>query len=82
MENIKIFAASKSAESFTQEICDYLGVEIGKISSFKFKNDNNFVQLLETVRQKNGMSAFIVNGKMFDVGNVQSYKETFFEKSK
>jgi ribose-phosphate pyrophosphokinase len=52
MENIKIFAASKSAESFTQEICDYLGVEIGKISSFKFKNDNNFVQLLETVRQK------------------------------
>lgn len=52
MENIKIFAASKSAEPFAQEICDYLGIELGKINSMKFKNDNNFVQILETVRQK------------------------------
>ena len=52
MENIKIFAASKSAEAFAQEICDYLGIELGKINSMKFKNDNNFVQILETVRQK------------------------------
>ncbi len=52
MENIKIFSASDSAKKFTNEICDYLGVEPGKISTIKFKNDNNFVQLLETVRQK------------------------------
>lgn len=51
MENIKIFAC-KSAEKFTQEICDYLGTEMGKSNSIKFKNDNNFVQILETVRQK------------------------------
>ena len=51
MENIKIFACP-TAENFTKEICDYLGIEVGKINHMKFKNDNNFVQLLETVRQK------------------------------
>lgn len=50
MEKIKIFAC-KSAENFTKEICDCLGLPMGKIDSFKFKNDNNFVQLLETVRE-------------------------------
>ena len=51
MNNIKIFAC-KSAEKFTKEICDCLEIEPGKINSIKFKNDNNFVQILETVRQK------------------------------
>ena len=50
MENIKIFACP-TAESFTKEICDYLGIEVGKINHIKFKNDNNFVQILETVRE-------------------------------
>lgn len=50
MEKIKVFACN-SAEKFTKEICDYLGIEMGKINSIKFKNDNNFVQILETVRQ-------------------------------
>lgn len=51
MKNIKIFAC-KTAEKFTQEICDCLGIEMGKINSIKFKNDNNFVQILETVREQ------------------------------
>ena len=51
MNNIKIFAC-KTAESFTQEICDHLKLEMGKINSMKFKNDNNFVQILETVREQ------------------------------
>lgn len=51
MNNIKIFAC-KSAEKFTKEICDYLGLEMGKSNSTKFKNDNNFVQILEPVREK------------------------------
>ena len=51
MENIKIFAC-KSAENFTKEICDYLHLPMGKIDSFKFKNDNNFVQIKETVREQ------------------------------
>lgn len=49
MEKIKVFACP-TAEEFTKEICDYLKIEPGKINSMKFKNDNNFVQLLETVR--------------------------------
>lgn len=51
MNNIKIFACP-TAENFTKEICDELGIESGKINFQKFKNDNNFVQILETVRQK------------------------------
>lgn len=51
MENIKIFAC-KTAESFTKEICDCLELPMGKINSIKFKNDNNFVQIEETVREQ------------------------------
>lgn len=51
MENIKIFAC-KSAEKLTKEICDHLNLPMGEISSIKFKNDNNFVQILETVREQ------------------------------
>ena len=52
MENIKIFASSEEAESFTKEICDHLNLPMGQINRMKFKNDNNFVQLLETVREQ------------------------------
>lgn len=52
MENVKVFAASESAEKFTKEICDYLKIDMGKVNRQKFKNDNNFVQILESVREK------------------------------
>lgn len=52
MENIKIFACSKEAEGFTKEICDSLDLPLGKIETMKFKNDNTFVQLGETVRDQ------------------------------
>lgn len=51
MEKIKVFACP-TAEKFAGEICNYLKIEPGKINSLKFKNDNNFVQILETVREK------------------------------
>ena len=51
MENIKIFACN-SAEHFTEKICENLGIEMGKRDSFKFANDNSFVQLKESVRGK------------------------------
>ena len=51
MENIKIFACN-SAEEFTKEICENLGLTMGKKDSFKFANDNSFVQLKETVREQ------------------------------
>ena len=51
MENINIFAC-KSAEPFTQKICDHLGIEMGKMKTTKFKNDNTFIQIEETVREQ------------------------------
>lgn len=51
MENIKIFACP-TAEKFTQEICDYLKISMGKMNVMKFKNDNTFVQIEETVREQ------------------------------
>ncbi len=60
MKNIKIFACN-SAEDFTKEICDTLGLPMGKKESFKFANDNNFVQFLETVRDQD---VFIVQTTM------------------
>ena len=52
MENLKVFACSDSAEKFTEDVCNYLKIEKGQIKRMKFKNDNNFVQILETVRDK------------------------------
>ncbi len=52
MENIKVFSCSESADKFTKEVCENLGIEVGQISRMKFKNDNTFIQLLETVREK------------------------------
>ena len=51
MENIKIFAC-KSAENFTKEICDYLNLPMGKIDSFKFKNDNKLRRLIDESKEK------------------------------
>ena len=52
MENLKVFSCSDSAEKFTDEVCNYLKIEKGQIRRMKFKNDNNFVQILESVRDK------------------------------
>ena len=51
MENIKIFACD-TAKEFTQEICDHLKIPMGKMKVMKFKNDNTFVQIEETVREQ------------------------------
>ena len=51
MENIKVFACP-TAEEFTGRICDCLGINVSKMNTMKFKNDNTFVQVLETVREK------------------------------
>ena len=52
MGDLKVFACSDSAEKFTDEVCSYLQIEKGKITRMKFKNDNNFVQIAETVRDQ------------------------------
>ena len=52
MENLKVFSCSESADKFAEEVCDYLKISKGEVTRMKFKNDNNFVQILETVRDK------------------------------
>ena len=52
MDKLKVFACSDSAEKFTDEVCDYLQIEKGKINRMKFKNDNNFVQIEDSVRDQ------------------------------
>lgn len=52
MDKIKVFSCSKSAGIFTNKVCNYLNIQSGKINYMKFKNDNNFVQILESVREK------------------------------
>ncbi|HHW47720.1 MAG TPA: ribose-phosphate pyrophosphokinase, partial [Clostridiaceae bacterium] len=50
MKGIKVFNCS-AGRQMTEEICQYLGYEPGKIDIFKFDNDNTFVRILETVRE-------------------------------
>ena len=38
--------------------------------------------VLDEVREKKGMVAFIPKGEMLDVGNVKAYQNTFIEMSK
>ena len=52
MKNLKVFSCSDSAEEFTNDVCNLLNIEKGKINRMKFKNDNNFVQILESVRDQ------------------------------
>lgn len=51
LNEIKIFSCP-TAEYFTQEICDYLRIQMGQVKFQKFSNDNTFVQVLESVRGK------------------------------
>lgn len=51
MKDIKIFSCP-TAEEFTDEVCEYLKLPKGNMEVMKFKNDNTFVQILETVRDK------------------------------
>ncbi len=50
MNKLKVFACN-SAEDFAQRVCNQIGIELGKKEAFKFKNDNTFVKILETVRE-------------------------------
>lgn len=51
MNQIKVFACP-TAEKFTKEVCESLGLPMGEVECYKFANDNNFVQYKETVREQ------------------------------
>ena len=60
MENLKIFSCSESAEKFTEEVCNYLKIEKGKI----WTSDNVLFQWavasdeLKEVKSKSKLSKF------------------------
>ena len=62
--------------------------EVFKILKENIENDKKengefqITSVLEQVREKNGMVAFIPKGQMLDVGNVPSYANTFVKKLK
>lgn len=56
MENIKIFACP-TAEEFATKVCTHLGLSLGRMECFKFKNDNTFVKVTESVR---GQEVYVI----------------------
>tara|TARA_B100000676_G_scaffold138842_1_gene137452 strand:- start:77 stop:1090 length:1014 start_codon:yes stop_codon:yes gene_type:complete len=60
-DDLKVFSGNSHPE-LTKDICQYLGIELGKCEVFKFRNDNTFVSFKENIREK-------------DVFLVQSFSE-------
>ena len=51
MENMRIFMGN-SNQPLGKEICEFLGEEPGRLQITRFSNDNIFVQIQESVREK------------------------------
>ena len=49
---------------------------------FKENNEYQITSVLEEIRNEKGINAFIPNGSMLDLGNVNSYKNSFIEYNK
>ena len=50
-EDLKVFSGN-SHPQLTEDICDYLGISVGKCDVFKFSNDNTFVSFKENIRER------------------------------
>ena len=50
-EELKVFTGTANP-GLASDVCDYLGMPLGKIDVFKFSNDNTFVRIGENVRQR------------------------------
>ena len=50
-EELKVFSGTANPD-LASNVCDYLGIPLGKIEVFKFSNDNTFVRIQENVRQR------------------------------
>ncbi|PIT87660.1 MAG: ribose-phosphate pyrophosphokinase [Candidatus Magasanikbacteria bacterium CG10_big_fil_rev_8_21_14_0_10_40_10] len=53
---LKVFSGS-SHPAFAQKICRHLNIELGKLESFTFTNDNRFIKINEAVR---GCDVFVI----------------------
>ena len=50
-EDLRVFSGN-SHPQLTKDICDYLGISMGKCDVFKFSNDNTFVSFKENIRER------------------------------
>ncbi len=50
-DELKVFCGNAHPQ-LAQEICDYLGIPLGRMKVFQFSNENIFVQVQENVRQR------------------------------
>ena len=50
-EELKVFSGTAHPQ-LTQDVCEYLGILMGRSEAFKFSNDNTFVRILENIRQR------------------------------
>jgi ribose-phosphate pyrophosphokinase len=50
-ENLKVFSAGAN-NVLTQEVCDRIGIPLSQLEISRFSNDNLFVQVKESVREK------------------------------
>ena len=51
MDELKVFSGNAHPD-LAQDVCDYLGIPLGKAEVFEFSNENIFVRILENVRQR------------------------------
>jgi len=51
LEQLKVFSGS-SNKLLAEEICECLGIPLGKVQISKFSNENTYVQILESVREE------------------------------
>ena len=58
--------------------------ELAKVSQnvLAYEIDTRLEEVLDEIREKSGMVAFIPNGEMYDMGNTKGYVETFINKAK
>ncbi len=64
-EELKVFSGTAHS-ALAQDVCNYLGIPLGRASVFKFSNDNTFVQFQENIRQRD---VFIVQPFSYPVND-------------
>ncbi|MCG8684256.1 MAG: ribose-phosphate pyrophosphokinase [Desulfobacterales bacterium] len=50
-DDLKVFSGGSNSD-LALEICDYIGIELSPLKTSRFSNDNLFVQVKESVREK------------------------------
>lgn len=50
-DEIKVFCGN-AHPALAKDVCEYLGIPLGKMEVFEFKNENIFVRIMENVRER------------------------------